>query len=314
MPAAPPEVLVGLADRDDAGVYRISPDLALVQTVDFFTPIVDDPFDFGRVAAANALSDVYAMGARPITALNLVGFRVETLGHAVLAEILRGGLDVCSRAGVAILGGHTIDDAEPKYGLAVTGLVHPDAIRKKAGGQPGDALLLTKPIGVGIASSALKRGLLTEEQIHEVTELMITLNDQVAALAGPEVHAVTDVTGFGLLGHALEMAVASGVSVRLFANAVPVIDWAWPLAAQGVIPGGSKRNLTHVRPRLTVDAAVAPTHVAVLADAVTSGGLLLAVDSAAADQVAAALKAQGALCAARIGELTAGDGQIELLP
>jgi selenide,water dikinase len=222
-PALPnPNLLVGIDTSDDAGVYKLSEELALVQTVDFFTPIVDDPYSFGQVAAANAISDIYAMGGRPLTALNIVAFPIRTLDKDVLAEILRGAGDKMKEAGITLVGGHSIDDNEPKFGLAVTGLVHPQKIRTNAGAIPGDKLILTKPIGVGILTTSIKKDRLNDEEVERVTQVMATLEQSAAETMEPyEVHACTDVTGFGLIGHSLEMAKGSGVGIRLIANDVP---------------------------------------------------------------------------------------------
>ncbi|HEY3725713.1 MAG TPA: selenide, water dikinase SelD [Solirubrobacteraceae bacterium] len=276
---ANPNVLVGFETADDAGVYRLREDLAIVQTVDFFTPIVDDPFDFGRIAACNALSDVYAMGATPVSALNLVAFSIETLGSEVLAEILRGGAEVAGEAGVAILGGHSIDDAEPKYGMAVTGVVHPDELLTNAGGRPGDALVLTKPLGAGAVSTAVKRGL--EAPLAEAIEVMTTLNrDAAAALRSADVHGLTDVTGFGLLGHLHELALASGLAAELRADAVPAIDGVLELLAdpeERAVAGGTRRNRAHSEAFAGFSDGVGEARRWLVCDAMTSGGLLAAV-------------------------------------
>ncbi len=276
-----PDVLVGFSGSDDAGVYRLSDELALVQTVDFFTPIVDDPFDFGRIAASNALSDVYAMGGRPITALNLVAFPVETLGEDVLRSILAGGAAVCAAAEVAIVGGHSIDDPEPKYGLAVSGTVHPDRVLTNAGGRFGDALVLTKPLGAGAITTALKRGL--EAPLQEAVDVMTTLNrDAAAAAVAAGAHALTDVTGFGLLGHLHELALASGLAAEVDAGAVPSIGGeAVPkLLADPegrAIAGGTRRNRTHAEGFATFADSVPEPSRWLVCDAMTSGGLLAAV-------------------------------------
>ena len=272
-----PDVLVGFDTADDAAVVRVRPDLALVQTADFFTPIVDDPYDFGRIAATNALSDVYAMGGTPLSALNLVAFPLERLGGDVLREILRGGHDVVEAAGAAIVGGHSIDDAEPKYGLAVTGTVHPDAITTNAGGRPGDALFLTKPLGGGVVSTAAKRGLATDELIARAVEVMTTLNAEAAEAArAAGAHAVTDVTGFGLLGHLHELALASGCAAEVDAGAVPAIEGVLDLLAdEGAVAGGTRRNRDHARDFATFDG-VDPVREWLVVDAMTSGGLLVA--------------------------------------
>jgi len=272
-------LLVGTATADDAGVYRLSDDLALVQTVDFFTPIVDDPYDFGRIAAANALSDVYAMGGRPLTALNLVAFPLERLGGDVLGAILRGGLDVCTVAGAAVVGGHSIDDPEPKYGLAVTGVVAPDALLTNAGGRAGDALVLTKPLGVGAVSTAAKRRACPPELVATAIEVMVALNaDAAAAAARAGASALTDVTGFGLLGHLHSLARASGVAAEIDAAAVPAIDGVEELLAdESAFSGGSRRNRVYADGFTGWSDAVPAWRRRLLCDATTSGGLLAAV-------------------------------------
>jgi selenide,water dikinase len=272
-----PNVLVGFGTSDDAGVYKLRDDLALVQTVDFFTPIVDDPFDFGRIAAANALSDVYAMGATPVTALNLVAFPLEQLGGEVLSAILRGGASIAEQAGVAIIGGHSIDDREPKYGLAVTGVVDPRSVLTNAGGRVGDALVLTKPLGSGAVSTALKRGL--EAPLAEAVRVMTGLNRD-ASLAAREAgaHALTDVTGFGLLGHLHELALASGLAAEVDAASVPVIEGVLKLLAGGdAISGGTRRNREYAASFATFAASVPEAQRWLVCDAMTSGGLLAAV-------------------------------------
>jgi selenide,water dikinase len=266
-------LLVGSDTADDAGVVRVRDDLALVQSVDFFTPIVDDPYDFGRIAAANALSDIYAMGAEPLSALNLVAFPLERLGASVLSEILRGGSDVVREAGALIVGGHSIDDREPKYGLAVTGVVHPARMVTNAGGRPGDALVLTKPLGVGAISTALKRGG-GEDLLPAAVATMAALNaDASRAARDAGAGAMTDVTGFGLLGHAYKMARVSGVTIAIDAAAVPYVDGAREALRDGYVSGGTRRNLAWVQPNL--DATVSEDELLLLADAQTSGGLLI---------------------------------------
>lgn len=308
-----PNLLVGLETGDDAGVYRIAPDLALVQTVDFFSPVVDDPYDFGRIAAANSLSDIYAMGARPLTALNIVCFSAQELPHEVLGAILRGGADKAREAGVTIVGGHTLDDKEPKYGLAVTGLIHPDRVITNAGCKKGDALVLTKPLGVGILTTGIKRGLTPANSTREVVELMATLNRGACeAMQEVGVHAATDITGFGLLGHLSNMLKASGVSAVLSVAQVPVLPETRKLAAKDCVPGGSKRNLKFVEPRLR-SGGIDPDTVIILADAQTSGGLLIVVPPDRLEKLLRLLKAQKTPTAALIGEVTAGDpGTIRL--
>jgi selenide,water dikinase len=282
-----PAVLVGPSTADDAGVYRLTDELALVHTADFFTPIVDDPYDFGRVAATNALSDVYAMGARPVTALNLVAFSLEELGGDVLREILRGGADVSAAAGAAVIGGHSIDDREPKYGLAVTGVVHPDEVLTNAGGRAGDALVLTKPVGAGAISTAVKRGLAGEDAVARAVAVMTTLNaDAAAAARAAGAHALTAVTGFGLLGHLHELTRASDVAAELDAGAVPAIDGALDLLAdEAAVSGGSRRNAEYAAEFAAFAEGIDPARRRLVTDAMTSGGLLAAVPPARANEV-----------------------------
>ena len=281
---ADPNVLVGFETSDDAGVYKLRDDLAVVQTVDFFTPIVDDPFQFGRIAACNAMSDIYAMGATPVCALNLVAFSIEAIGGDVLLEILRGGASIAAEAGVAVIGGHSIDDAEPKYGMAVTGVVHPDRLLTNSGGQVGDALVLTKGLGAGAVSTACKRGL--DAPLDAAIDVMSTLNRDasVAALAAGA-HAVTDVTGFGLLGHLHELALASGVAAELDAASVPAIDGVLELLAredEAAVAGGTRRNRDHAAGFATFAEDVPPARRWLACDAMTSGGLLVSCSDAGA--------------------------------
>jgi selenide, water dikinase len=288
-----PAVLVASETADDAGVYRLSDELALVQTVDFFTPIVDDPYDFGRIAAANALSDLYAMGARPVTALNLVAYSLERLGAEPLVEILRGGADIATEAGVAVLGGHSIDDPEPKYGMAVTGVAHPERIVRNGTGRPGDRLFLTKPLGSGAVSTAAKRGAAPAELIERAIAVMTTLNARAAEAAlavGPS--AMTDVTGFGLLGHLRELAVASGVSARVEAGAVLAIEGVPALLEAGeATSGGSRRNREFVTAFTEFGEGVDEVRRALLCDPMTSGGLLIAAPEVLAAEMEEALAA-----------------------
>jgi selenide,water dikinase len=274
-----PDVLVGTATADDAGVYRLTDELALVQTIDFFTPIVDDPYDFGRIAAANALSDVYAMGGRPVSALNVVAFPLERLGPDVLAAILRGGRDVCGAARVAVIGGHSIDDPEPKYGLAVTGVVAPGAVLTNANGRPGDALVLTKPLGVGAISTASKRGACPAELLQAAVDVMVALNAAAAeAAAAARAHALTDVTGFGLLGHLHSLARASGLAAEVDAAAVPAIVGVEALLADDTaVSGGSRRNRAYADGFTRWADGVPGWRQRLVCDATTSGGLLAAV-------------------------------------
>ena len=300
------DLVVGVSTADDAGVYRIAPDQALVQTVDFFTPIVDEPYDWGRIAAANALSDVYAMGGRPITALQLVGWPRDTIPFDLLGDVLAGGADVMAESGTTIVGGHSIDDQEPKYGFAVTGLVDPAMMTTNAAGQAGDVLILTKPLGMGVAATALKRQLASSTLRDTAVEVMVALNRSAAeVMVAAGVRCATDVTGYGLLGHLREIIEASGVSARVETGRVPVLDGIADLIDQGVFPGGSVRNLEGVQDVL--DAHVSDTWVKVLADAQTSGGLLMAVPPDRADDLELAL-AEVAPGTRRIGELFAGGG------
>ncbi len=271
-------LLVGNESSDDAGVYQLTDDIAMIQTLDFFTPIVDDPYMFGQIAAANALSDVYAMGGKPVTAMNIVGFPIKKLGHTVLAEILKGAGDKVLEAGAITVGGHSIDDQEPKFGLSVTGTVHPKRIWKNIGAEIGDLLILTKPIGVGILSTAIKRSLVSSQTEQLVEKTMATLNKQAAEVAA-QFHpsAVTDITGFGLLGHAHEMASGSHVSFEITCQDVPLLPQTTELAQQGVIPGGTKANFEWLEGHLSFKDTIGETERLILCDAVTSGGLLLAM-------------------------------------
>jgi selenide,water dikinase len=278
-PVDDPRVLVGADTADDAAVYRVSDELAIVSSVDFFTPIVDDPYDFGRIAAANALSDLYAMGATPVTALNLVAWSLEDLGGDALRELLRGGADIAASAGAAVVGGHSIDDPEPKYGMAVTGTVHPDRLVRNSTGRAGDELFLTKPVGGGVASTAAKRGTAPPELTRVAVEVMTTLNrdaSERAVAAGAS--AMTDVTGFGLLGHLHELTLASGVAAEVEADAVPVIDGVLDLlrSAEPPIAGGSRRNRDWVAPAVEFAEDVPEERRWLVCDAMTSGGLLVA--------------------------------------
>jgi selenide,water dikinase len=274
-----PRVLVAADTADDAGVVALSDDIAIVQTADFFTPIVDDPYAFGRIAATNALSDVYAMGGRPVSALNLVAFPLETLGPDVLREILRGGADAVTAAGASIVGGHSIDDPEPKYGLAVTGIVHPRAVLTNAGGRDGDVLVLSKPLGAGAVATALKRGLADPALVERAIAVMSELNAEAAERArAAGAGALTDVTGFGLLGHVHELAEASGLSAEIDAAAVPAIDGVPELLADDrAVAGGSRRNRADAERFTTWAESVGEPRRRLLCDAMTSGGLLAAV-------------------------------------
>jgi selenide, water dikinase len=273
-------VLVSTVTGDDAAVLRLSDELALVQTVDFFTPLVDDPYDFGRIAAANALSDVYAMGGTPLSALNIVAFPLARLGGEVLAAVLRGGLDVVASAGASIVGGHSIEDAEPKYGLAVTGTVNPALTITNAGAHPGDAIVLSKPIGTGAVVAARKRGAADDDILQRAVATMVQLNDQAAQAAlRAGAHAMTDVTGFGLLGHLHNLCRESGLAAEIDAASVPALSGAQALLESEIgLSGGTVRNAVWAQSFATFDPSVRPWQRCLLTDATTSGGLLLAVD------------------------------------
>ncbi len=310
-----PNVLVGPETSDDAAVYRLSEEQGLVLTVDYFTPIVDDPYAFGQIAAANSLSDVYAMGGRPIAMLSIVGFPRERLPLTLLGEILRGGAEKGREAGVAVVGGHSIDDAEPKVGYAVVGLVHPARIWRNVGARPGDALVLTKPIGTGIISTAIKNAKASPSAVEAAVRTMAALNRAAAeSVETVAVHAVTDVTGFGLLGHLREMTVGSKVRAILRAGRVPLLPDVVVLAAAGMVPGGTKRNLRASATAVKWAAEIPEVMRAVLADAQTSGGLLVATPDGA--RLLEALRRGGIREAAQIGEIAAEDplGTIEVEP
>ena len=297
-------LIVGQETSEDAGVYRLSDDLALVQTLDFLTPIVNDPYDFGRIAAANALSDVYAMGGRPLTAMNIVCFPIGKMDKEILKEILRGGLEKIHEAGAVLVGGHSVDDVELKYGLSVTGLVSPEKVWTNGGALPGDALILTKPLGTGILATAIKGGLISPEAERQVIDVMATLNNTAAeVMSAYSVHACTDITGFGLLGHALEMAQASKVTISIEVHKVPVLSEVLDHAGMGLIPAGSYANrnfrASHVREVGSID----PIHLDIIADAQTSGGLLLALPEEEVMLGLAALREAGVLDAAIIGRI-----------
>jgi selenide,water dikinase len=314
-PFTDPNLLVGPETCDDAAVYRLTDELALVLTVDYFTPIVDDPYAFGQIAAANALSDVYAMGGRPVAMLSIVGFPRDKLPLGILGEILKGGAEKAREAGVGVVGGHSIDDAEPKVGYAVAGLVHPARVWRNVGARAGDALVLTKPIGTGIISTAIKQAKAPAAAVDAAVRTMVTLNRSAAeAVAAVEVHAVTDVTGFGLLGHLREMTSGSGVRARLRAGAIPLLPEVVALAAAGLVPGGTKRNLHAVAECVRWNASIAEPLRAVIGDAQTSGGLLVATADGGA--LLRALERAGVSEARQIGEIVATDpaGTIEVEP
>jgi selenide,water dikinase len=305
-----PRLIVGTETFDDAGVYALSDETALVQTVDFFPPLVDDPFTFGQIAAANALSDVYAMGGEPLTALNIVCFPDNELPPEVLVEILRGGASKVREAGAVVAGGHSVRDREVKYGLAVTGRVDPRRIWTNAAARPGDVLVLTKPLGSGVLTSAVKSGKLDERELAEAVAVMTELNRvgrDAALSAGVDVHACTDVTGFGLVGHAFEMAQGGRVSIVLDAGEVPLMTHVLELARAGVLTRAHKSTREFVGQRLRVDPTIEPALAGVLLDAQTSGGLLLSVSPDQADKLRGALRNAGAACAAVVGRVQPGD-------
>ncbi len=282
----------------------MSDDIALVQTIDFFTPIVDDPFSFGQIAAANALSDVYAMGGKPLTAMNIVAFPIKKMDRNILKEILRGGLSKVQESGALLVGGHSIDDPDIKYGLSVTGVVHPDKILTNANAHPGDRLILTKPLGTGIIATALKGGVASEEALAKITESMTTLNrmaSEVTVEIG--VNACTDITGFGLLGHALEMAIASDVGIAITSNSVPIFPEAEEYASMGMVPGGTRRNREFGSCRIELAGTIPEVIMDILYDAQTSGGLLISVEGEKAHSLLEQLHSKGVRQAAMVGEV-----------
>jgi len=304
-----PRILVDASTRDDAAVYQLTTDRAIVATVDFFTPIVDDAYDFGRIAAANAFSDVYAMGGTPLLALNLVGWPRDKLPYELLGDVLRGGADIAKEAGAFVLGGHSVDDPEPKYGMVAIGEVHPHRIVTLARARAGDSLVLTKPIGTGVLTTALKRDLATAPDISAAVQSMATLNAGAARAmraTGGGVHAATDVTGFGLLGHLHNMLAASGLAAVIDAAAVPLFPNAVALVERGAIPGGTQRNRDALSPEVTFAAGVPEPIRVLLFDAQTSGGLLIAVDPDRAGALLAALEREGTPAAVKIGRLARG--------
>lgn len=299
---------MGHSAADDAAVYKISDDLAVVQTVDYFTPIVDDPYTFGTIAATNALSDIYAMGAKPTMALNIVGFPADKLPMDVLVEIMRGGSDKAAEAGISIAGGHTVDDSEPKYGLVVMGLVHPDSVMTNATAKPGDALVLTKPIGTGIISTAMKAGIASQESISAAVSVMQTLNkDAAECMAKVGANSCTDITGFGLLGHLHEMVSASDVGAEINYDSVPLITGTWELADDLIIPAGTYRNHEYLSDSIIWGDGVEYEHQMILCDAQTSGGLLMTVPEERSVEFIKSLKEAGTLAAAYIGKIIKAD-------
>lgn len=305
-------MLVGLETGDDAAVIQLTPELALVHTLDFFMPIVDDPRTFGRIAAANSLSDVYAMGGKPLSALAILGLPINKLPASVGGEILAGGGEICREAGIQIVGGHSIDDAEPKFGLVVMGLVHPGRILKNTGGLPGDLLVLTKPLGVGTLTTALKRGAASPESVEAVVASMCTLNRaaSVAAIRSG-VRAATDVTGFGLIGH-LRGMLAGGLGAEIWMDQLPLLPGALDALNAGIAPGATRRNLDHYGAAVQWGEGITEIDRKIAADPQTSGGLLLAVPPDRLAALLAALAEEGAPCAAVVGRLTEG-GRLNVL-
>lgn len=299
-----PKVLVGLETSDDAGVYQISDEVALVQTVDFFTPIVDDPFTFGQVAVANALSDVYAMGGTPLTALNLVAFPIKTLSSSILKDILFGGLSKMGEAGVALVGGHTVEDPEIKYGLAVTGLIHPKKILTNAKAKLGDRLVLTKPLGTGVIATALKAGMASEKAVRRMVESMVALNRKASELMRAfGAHACTDITGFGFAGHASEMVLASQVGMVIQSRGIPIFSEALEYAKLGLIPGGADSNRQFFSCRVDASPDVPALLMDLLYDPQTSGGLLISLPPNEAERFIEALKKDGDIYSSIVGEV-----------
>lgn len=297
-------ILVGYDDKDDAAVVRLSGGRLLVQTVDFFTPIDDDPYTFGQIAAANSLSDIYAMGATPLFALNIIGFPIDTLPKSDLSKILQGGIDKAQEAGISIVGGHSIDDPEPKYGLVVTGEVDEDKLITNSNAQPGDKLILTKPLGTGIISTAVKAGKAGKEAMAKSAESMATLNKLAAeVMTEIGVNAATDVTGFGLLGHLLEMCEASNVSSKINYQALPFLPSVKELAELGTVPGGTKRNLKFVKDKVQFDEHLTDIDKLLLADAQTSGGLLIALPAEKAKKYITKFNKLSKIKAVIVGEI-----------
>ncbi len=311
---APPQLLVGIETADDAAVYQLNDEQALIATTDFFMPIVDDPFDFGRIAATNAISDVYAMGGTPIMALALVGMPIDKLPVETIGRILAGGESVCAAAGIPVAGGHTIDSVEPIYGLVVMGLVHPKKLKRNADAKPGDKLVLGKPLGVGIYSAALKKGALDAAGYDAMIASTTKLNTPGRKLSElPGVHALTDVTGFGLLGHAREMALGAKLAARIAMPQVPFLPGVEALAAQGFITGASGRNWAGYGKDVRLGNGITPQQQALLCDPQTSGGLLVACAPEAVDEVHALFRAEGFAQATVVGEMAEGTPGIDVI-
>jgi selenide, water dikinase len=310
-----PKVLVGLETSDDAGVYQLTDDIALVQTVDFFSPIVDDPFTFGQIAVANALSDVYAMGGKPLTALNLVAFPIGTLPSSILKEVLRGGLSKMEEAEVALIGGHTVEDPEIKYGLSVTGIIHPGKILTNTGAKPGDQLVLTKPIGTGIIATALKGGMASQESVSRMVKSMTALNKEAAKwMQAFGAHACTDITGFGLIGHALEMVAGSRVGVVIHSKEIPIFPEALEYAKLGLVPGGAHSNRNFFSCRVQILSDIPDLLLDLFYDPQTSGGLFISLPPDRAAELVQTLKKEENIDSAVVGSVVAEPlGKIQIL-
>lgn len=309
----PPQLMVGIETADDAAVYKLNDEQALIATTDFFMPIVDDPFDFGRIAATNAISDVYAMGGTPIMALALVGMPIDKLPLEVIGEIIRGGESICAEAGIPIAGGHTIDSVEPIYGLVVMGLVHPSRVKRNAGARAGDKLILGKPLGVGVLSAALKKNGLDVQGYAAMIANTTKLNKPGQALAQLDgVHALTDVTGFGLLGHTLELARGAGLTAHINMPAVPLLPGVQQMVENGFVTGASGRNWAGYGHDVTLDAAITPAQQMLLTDPQTSGGLLVACDADSVSRVLDIFRQGGFEQAAVIGEMKSGAGKVNV--
>jgi selenide,water dikinase len=305
----PKELLVGIETADDAAVYQLNDEQALIATTDFFMPIVDDPYDFGRIAATNAISDVYAMGGTPIMALGLVGMPINVLPLDVIGAILRGGQDVCRAAGIPIAGGHTIDSVEPIYGLVVMGLVHPSMVKKNSGAKAGDVLILGKPLGIGILSAALKKEILSAEGYAQMIAVTTQLNKPGIALAKLDgVHALTDITGFGLAGHGLELARSASLKMHIRLDQIPLLPGVLELAAAGVITGASGRNWASYGAEVSLPAGISPAQQALLCDPQTSGGLLVSCAPEVEAEVLACFEREGFVQARVIGRMVEGSG------
>ena len=310
----PSQLLVGIETSDDAAVYKLNDEQALIATTDFFMPIVDDPFDFGRIAATNAISDVYAMGGTPIMALALVGMPIDKLPIETIGKILAGGESICAEAGIPVAGGHTIDSVEPIYGLVVMGLVHPDRIKRNSHAKAGDKLILGKPLGVGILSAALKKGALDAQGYAAMIASTTQLNTPGKDLSAVEgVHAITDVTGFGLLGHAREMALGANLSVRINVSAVPYLPNVEKLAAEGFITGASGRNWAGYSKDIQLSSTISDVTQALLCDPQTSGGLLVACSDDAVEKVMETFHSHGFAHAAVIGDLQQGSAGVQVI-